>query len=458
MKTEWMQARQTKFMAYAVVYVLIFTAVLVVVNFLANRYNKSYDATSNKRFSLSDQTVKLLKDLKQDVNISYFDAPSGFQGARDLLDRYSNVSPKVHVRYVDVYKNPTVARAAGVTRTGEAVVELGTKHEEAKTFDEQGITGALIRDIKGGARTVCSVQGSGEHQFDDTGKNGLSKFKDAVARDNYETKGISLLQKAEVPSECTVLVVAGPLADYVQPEVDAIRKYIENGGRALFMLDPPLKVGRTDIAENAPLVAVLTSWGVTPDSDLILDQNPVGQLMGLGPEVPIVTSYESHAIVNEMKTEATGFPLARSLTVKNGDKTSVDKLFSSSTSSFATVKLNSPEIKPDEKTDKKGPLVMGAAGTYNTGKPNNQGRFVVIGNSGWAANSFLAFNGNRDLLLNVMNWLSSDEDLISIRPKEQEDRRINLTRAQMSWIRVVSQYGLPLVVIVAGFSIWWRRR
>jgi ABC-type uncharacterized transport system involved in gliding motility auxiliary subunit len=83
---------------------------------------------------------------------------------------------------------------------------------------------------------------------------------------------------------------------------------------------------------------------------------------------------------------------------------------------------------------------------------------VVFGSSAWAANSFLNFNGNRDLALNTMNWLSSDEDLISIRPKEQEDRRMTMTQAQLSWVRITSQFILPLIVIVAGVSVWWKRR
>jgi ABC-type uncharacterized transport system involved in gliding motility auxiliary subunit len=458
MKSDWLKARQTKYAAYAATYIIIFIAVLVVANILADRYNKSFDSTSNKRFSLSDQTKKIVKDLKQDINISYFDKPTGFQQARDLLDRYANLSSKVHVKYVDLYKNPQLARAMGVTKEGDAFVEVGAKKEEAKTFDEQGITGAVIRDLKGGARTICAVEGSGEHRLDDSEKNGYSRLKDLVARDNYQTKSINLLQKAEVPSDCTVLVIGGPTSDYLEPQVNAIKTYIENGGRALIMLDPPLKIGRTDIAENTALTNLLASWGVTVSKDLILDLNPIGQIMGLGPQYSLVKDYESHPIVNEIKGTMTGFPLARSLEVKNGDKTTVEKLLSSGSSSFATKNLSSPEVSIDEKNDKKGPMPIAAAITYNTGKPNSQGRVVIVGSSNWIANSFIAFNGNRDLLLNTMNWLSSDEDLISIRPKEQDDRRITLSRAQMTWVRFVSQFGLPLVIVIAGVFMWWKRR
>ena len=102
MNTEWVKARQTKYAAYVTTYILIILAVLVVANFLANRYNKTYDATSNKRFSLSDQTKKIVSGLKQDVTIQYFDNPTGWQAGKDLLDRYALLSPKIHVEYVDV--------------------------------------------------------------------------------------------------------------------------------------------------------------------------------------------------------------------------------------------------------------------------------------------------------------------------------------------------------------------
>jgi ABC-type uncharacterized transport system involved in gliding motility auxiliary subunit len=455
---QFLKARQTKYAAYAATYIAVVIAIVATVNVLANRYDKSFDSTSNKRYSLSDQTVKIIKGLKQDATITYFDQASRYQSAKDQLDQYANLSHKVHVEYIDPDKKPELAREAGIKNYGTAIVRVGANKQEAKSLTEEGITGAFIRDLKNITRTVCFVTGSGEHQIDDSGRNGYSRFKDLLGKDEYAAKSIDLLQKAEIPSDCTVLVVAGPSGDYQQPEVDAIKKYVEDGGRALFLLDPPLKMGRSEIADNDALAAVLQSWGVTLDRDLILDLNPIGQLAGLGPQVALVTSYDTHPIVGEMKGTATGFPLSRSIDVKSGSKTTVQRLFGSSGSSLATNKLNSPNVDPNDPKNKKGPMTIAAAGTYNTGKENSQGRFVVVGSSAWAANSFINFNGNRDLALNAMNWLSSDEDLISIRPKEPEDRRITLTRAQMSWIRLTSQFLLPLIVVVAGVSVWWRRR
>lgn len=458
MASQWVKARQTKFAAYAATYVLVVIAVMVVVNVLADRYNKSYDATANKRYSLSEQTAKIVKGLKQDATITYFNQPNRFREGKDLLSEYANLSPKVHVEYIDADKERARTLGAGVKNYGTAIVQIGDKKEEAKSMTEEGITGAFIRDLKSNSRTVCFVSGSGEHQIDDSDREGFSQFKQLLAKDDYETKAIDLLQKPEVPGDCTTLVVAGPTRNYVQPEVDALKKYVEDGGRAFFMLDPPLKMGRSDIADNDALTGLLQSWGVTVDKDLILDLSPVGQIFGLGPQVALVSNYSSQPIVSEIKRTATGFPLARSIQIKNGDKTNVEKLFDSSASSLATTNLSSDRVSVQDPNNKKGPLTLAAAGTYNTGKQNSQGRFVVVGSSGWVANRFITFEGNGDLALNAVNWLASDEDLISIRPKPPENRRVTMTQRQFNAVLVTSQFILPLIVVVAGFGVWWKRR
>ena len=452
-----MDARQTKYAAYVTMYLLVVIAIVSVANVLANRYNKSYDATSNKRYSLSDQTAKIVKGVSQPIDITYYDKTSGFQGAKDLLDRYTTLSPKIHLDYVDVDKNPNVARAAGVTKYATTIVQIGAKKEEAKSMTEEDVTGAIIRDLKSNTRNICFVTGSGERQIDDADRAGLSHFKDLLSKDDYTSKSISLLEKAEVPADCTVLVVGGPKSDYQQVEVDAIKKYVEDGGRAMFLLDPPLKIGRPT-AENEALDNVLQSWGVTVDKNLLLDLSPVGQLLGMGPTVALVSTYDPHPIVNDLKGTATGFPLARSLTIKSTDKSTVTKLFESSDSSLATGKLDSPNVNPNDPTNKRGPMTIAAAGTYKTGKENSEGRFVVVGSSSWVANSFISFNGNSDLALDAMNWLASDEDLISIRPKPPEDRKVNMTGAQFNWVRLSSQFLFPGALLLAGLSVWWRRR
>lgn len=458
MNLNLLKARQTRYAAYATLYIAVVVAILVVANVLANRYNKSFDSTANKRYSLSEQTVKIIKGLKEPATLTYFDQATRYPEAKDKLQQYADLSPKIHVNYVDPDKEPEQAREAGVREMGTTVVQIGQRKEQAKSLSEDDLTGAFIRDLKQTTRTICFVSGSGEHRIDDSDRNGYSRFKDMLGKEEYETKTIELLQTAQIPTDCTAVIVAGPVTDYAQPEVDAIKNYVEGGGRALFLLDPPLKVGHAQIADNDALSTVLAGWGVTVDKDLIIDLNPVGKLLGLGPQYTIVASYDSHPIVNDLKGTATGFPLARSLETKSEGKTTVENLFASSQYSIATAKLDSPSINPSDPQNKKGPLTVAAAGTYDTGKENSQGRFVVVGSSAWPANSFIGFNGNGDLAMNMINWLASDEDLISIRPKAPDDRHLTLTQSQFSWLRLTAQFFIPLAVIFEGLLVWWRRR
>jgi gliding motility-associatede transport system auxiliary component len=458
MASQGLKARQTKYAAYATTYTLVVLAVVVVANYLANRYSKQYDATANKRYSLSQETKKIVDGLKEPATITYFNASTHFGEGKDILDEYKAISPKVHVKYVDPIKEPMVARQAGIRNEGSATVQVGDHTEIASDMTEEGLTGALIRDIKGNTRTVCFLTGSGEHQIDDSSRDGESRFKELLDRDSYQTKSINLITSATIPSDCTAVIIDGPTRNYEQPEVNAIQTYVENGGRALFMLDPPLNVGPSSIADNDALLSLLAGWGVTVDKDLVLDLNPIGQLYGFGGQVALVNSYGTQPIVADMKTTFTGFPLARSLTFKNGDKTTVEKLFDTSDTSFATTNLSSPKVNVKDPNNKKGPLTLGVAGTYNTGKSGSEGRFVVIGSSAWASNSFVNFNGNGDLATNSINWLTSDEDLISIRPKAPEDRRITMTSAQLNMVRLISQFVLPLIVIFGGIFVWWKRR
>ena len=133
MADSFLKSRQTRYTAYAGTYILVILAVLGAVNFLANRYDKSYDSTSNKQFSLSDQTIKVVGNLKNDVKLTYFDETTRFPQARDLLDRYSALSPKFKVEFIDPVKKPQQAKAAGFRRDVSILVDSGLRKEDRKS-------------------------------------------------------------------------------------------------------------------------------------------------------------------------------------------------------------------------------------------------------------------------------------------------------------------------------------
>src|SRR5260370_21519366 len=153
MAPAWLKARQTQCTVYGGVSSVVVVAVLATANFLANRYDKSYDWTANKQFSLSDQTIKVVKALKTDIQFTYFGGQNQFRPARDTLDRYSSLSPKLHVTYIDPERKPQIAKAAGYRSDATVIVESGARSESAKSLSEEQITESLIRSLKSHERT-----------------------------------------------------------------------------------------------------------------------------------------------------------------------------------------------------------------------------------------------------------------------------------------------------------------
>lgn len=449
----WLKARQTKYGAYAGIYTLIVLVVIVVGNWLASSHNKSVDVTANKQYTLSDQTKKILSNLKSDINVYYFDTSANYDRARDMLDRYANLSPKLKVSYVDPDKKPDVARFEGARAMGDVIVDSGTKKETAKGLTEEELTGAIIRAIKNGQRTACFVKGSGEHSIDDAGRDGYSGIKTALERNNYKTQSISLLEKPEVPSDCSIVIVGGPKHDYLQPAIDAIKTFVKNGGSAVISLDPVLNLPPPDekLGDTPNLVAMVADWGVTFKGDVVLDMSSASQMFGQ--TSPVVGSYTSHAIVRVMHDYASVMPLARSMEAKSP----AEALFSSTEESYSLTNPKLPIKQSDIEKGTKGPFVLGAAATIGSGE--KAGRVVMVGSSDWMSNFiFGAPIANRDLALNMMNWLTQDTDLISIRPKDPEDRRLHITTTGVRLLFFTSIVGLPLIVILSGVSVWWKRR
>ena len=438
-----------------VVYTAVGLAIIVLVNWFVDRHNHRWDLTPNKKYSLSPQTTKIIKGLNRDVSIYVFDRERGFRERRDLLDNYEVLSPKVKVQYVDPDRQPALAKQYGVRSYGTVIAASGDKHYEAQGDAEDGVTNAIVRLLKG-QKTVYFVQGHGERDVESGERSGYDHLKKALDAENYQTKTLVLLQKFEVPTDCALLVIAGPKNDYLPQEIDAIKKYLTDGGRALLFLDPAV--------ELPDLAKMLAEWNVTVRNDLVIDENPVAQIFGTRPEMPLVIKYGSSPIVQPLARMATLFPLTRSFELGKEYKAGVttESLCETTADSYGFTDFNSNirDVTMRPGKDIKGPLTVAVSGSVSTGagEKKKEGRFVALGTSSLAANAYLGFQGNRDLVMNMVDWLSADEDLISIRPKPPESQQLNLTTQQMRKLLFGGVFGLPLLIIVAGTTVWWRRR
>lgn len=434
------------------VYTLVILAIVVLCNWFAQRNDHHIDLTPNKEFSLSPETMKILKGLDRPVTLYAFDRENAFRSRRDLLSLYSSASHDLTVRYVDPNRDPALARKFGVQNYGSIFVATGGRHIQVSDSTEQGITNALIRLLKG-EKMIYFVQGHGERDLDSTARDGYSQFEQALKNEDSAVKPLVLMRTMQIPANATMLVIAGPKNDYLPPEIKAIEDYLKKGGRVLAFLDPGVALPN--------LAGMFANYGVTVRSDLVIDENPVSQIFGTSPSMPLIMSYGDSPIVQPLKRIATLFPLSRSFVVNSGSRTdlTLNSLCSTSGASFSVSNFNPnmKEVSYRPGKDTKGPLVVAASGTITNPKPAPQGRFVAVGTSLIAANAYLGFQGNRDLVMNMVEWLASNEGLISIRPKKSVAQRLNLTAQQMGGL-LMRLMAIPFCIIIIGVGVWWSRR
>jgi len=429
-------------------------AILGFLNFLSYRHHKRVDLTTEKLFTLSDQTKKVVGGLKQDVDVYWFDKSPNTVLA-DQIAEYRNLSPRLHFKEVDPEQHPEVAQEFGITHRSQGAVASGTKHQLLEGTTEQDITNAIVKVTRTTVKTVCFVEGHGEKSITGTDADGYAGAATLLKQESYETKGINLVTGNGVPPECNVVVIVGPKQAYLPVEEQILAKYLDDGGKAFILVDPQTDPKLEDIFAN---------WNVRVGDNVVIDASALNQVAGMGAVAPVVVTYGPSPITERFGNAMTVFPVARTVSVidKNRSQPGSTELLKTSTRSFTIPKLdpNVRELKFDPSMDTMGPLSLGVAserkGTGDSAVKD--GRVVVIGNSQFASNQAGGYYRNADLFMNSVNWLAADEDLISIRPKSVTNRSVTFTETQQRELNWFSLLFLPGIVVLSGVYIWWKRR
>jgi ABC-type uncharacterized transport system involved in gliding motility auxiliary subunit len=466
--------REAKFGTVAIVSSIVVLAILVAVNYLGVRHNKRWDLTAAKQFTLSDQTRKILDGLQKPVAVKVFAQADDFQRFRDRLDEYLYASKQVSIEYIDPVKSPSRANQYQVQQLGTVVFEYDGRTERVTSDGEQELTNGLIKVVQGQQHKVYFVQGHGEKNTEGQERESYSTIAASLTAENYTVEKVVLAQQKDVPADVSVLVVAGPKTDFFAPEVDMLKRYLAKGGKIFFLIDPPDKAGG---GELTGLTALLGEWAIDIGNNVVVDASGMGQLLGTGPEVPVAAKYQPHPITDRFNL-LTAYRLARSVAPATGGTTGKfpQTLVETSPNSWGetdvkTLNTSGQVTRDLDKGDKAGPVSLAAAVSApatdvpapaagakpeDTRKPET--RIVVFGDSDFASNGWLGIQGNRDLFMNSVNWLAQQENLISIRPRDPEDRRITLTADQQERIFWLTVFIIPGLILIGGVHTWWRRR
>jgi ABC-type uncharacterized transport system involved in gliding motility auxiliary subunit len=457
--------------------VALVLAILVGINWISARQNKRWDLTATQQYSLSEQTKQILRTLQKPVVIRLFyrsDPSFDLQRYRDQFAEYTYHSNQVSVEYVDADKEPFKAKQYEVQAYGTVVFEYDGRLERTTNTDEQGLTNALKKVIEGQAKKIYFVQGHGEHDPTSSDPDGYSGIEASLKSENFEVAKVTLAQEGKVPDDATVLVIAGPTTDLFAPELDAVRAFLKRAGKVWLMLDPPEKLGAP---EPTQLIALAKEWGFTIGNDIVVDASGLGkQLLGTDASIPLGIP-APHKITEGFRV-LTGFPFARSVTPVEGgaDGKFPQKVIETDRRAWAEADLKglfttSKPAQELDKGDKAGPITIVAAVSAAAAEtpapaatpdapeaPKPETRMVVAGDSDFITNRAINIPGNRDLGLNIANWLAQQENLIAIRPRDPESRPITLTEQQSTFINWLALVILPGLLFAAAVRVWWKRR
>ena len=467
------QRRQTRYGALASVSVIVVLLILIALNYLSTRRHKRWDLTENQINSLSEQSEKVLSGLDAPMKFVLFDQSVNFERHRERLAQYDDASDHVSIEYVDGDRDPARTKQYEVQSYPTLVIEHKGKTEKVTTIGEREITGAVIRAVTGEQRKLYFVQGHGEKDPAGSDGPGYGGLAGLLKGDNIAVEPLVLTQHKDVPQDATVVAIAGPAADFLDTEIEALRGYLERGGRLLLMLDPA--IGDRD-QPLTKLVALAKEWGVEIGNDVVLDLSGRSTSATFAVAAP---PYPTHPVTAGFRL-STVFPLARSITPAAQAPTgkTVERLVETAPAAWAEtdVKQLRAGVEPQLNTeagDKQGPVAMALTVTTPAPEPADgdkpeaakneppkapQTRIAVFGDSDFGSNAYAGTVGNADFFMNTVNWLTAQENLIAIRPREPGDSRLTITANEASFVWWFSVVIMPLIVVLTGIYTWSRRR
>ena len=444
---------------------------LVTINYLAVRKNKIWDVTEDKLFSLSAQTLDVLRPLKDPVKFVIFyrgeknrDALSAL---RETLRPYQEASTHVEVLFYDTYADNRIAQQylnnlpdkdAPNNKVYLFIDYAGKRERVNAPFGETEITSALVKATRKSASKVYFLTGHGEHDLNSDGDDGLSSLKAELEKYAAKTETLNLMQTPEIPTDATAIVIAGPRTALLENEIAAITQYLHKGGKLLVLADP---------GEKHNLASLLKNVGLEFSNTYVVSLGV--QVQGMGPEAVVAMDFDQNSEITKPFVSGNTYALfflASEIRKSPQDQGfQVQEILRTSPRSAALTELGPGAQAELTQLMRKGGMRAYSLAATSKGKLKAQDgkeadkEFAVVAfaDSDFATNKLSGQPNNINLVLNAIASLSGEADLISVRPKQPKATKLTLTSG--TWLGVVSaSVLLPTVLMIFGSVVWFRRR
>jgi ABC-type uncharacterized transport system involved in gliding motility auxiliary subunit len=439
-----------------ILFMLLLLSVVSGLGYLATRYHVQGDITHNANNSLDPVSVKVLEEMSGPINITVYateqDARLGDirKIIREFLSLYQRYKPDIRLVFIDPVKEAEKTRAANIQLNGEMVVEYSGRAEHLTQINEQILTSTLLRMAHTRDQTVMYLDGHGERKLDGIANHDLGSLFGAKLRQNgFRLNSLNLAIAQDVPLNTSVLVITQPQLDLMPGEVDKLLRYIERGGNLLWLVDAEPLRGLERIEEKLDL---LLPPGVVID--------PSAEGMNADPTWSLGATYPPHAITRNFNL-ITAFPAARPIIWNENPDWERHVLVEVAARGWVSrnasgIRASREKPRFDKQHDTPGPAVIAMAMQRHINDRDQ--RIVVVGNGAFLSNSFAGNGGNVDLGVNMVNWLTGEEHLITVQPRAAKDSSLTLSKTHLNVISISFLLGLPLLLAGVGGYIWWKRR
>ncbi len=441
-----------------------FLSVIGLLAYLSNKYNIEYDLTATSRHTLSDASIKVLQRMPDKIKIQIFVRSGDIQPIRKViaekLSQYVRVKPDIELEYINPDTNPDIIRKLGIKVDGELIVEYNNRSEHLQFLNEELLTNSLLRLLRSNDTHIGFISGHGERRPKGKANYDLNAFTSYLNKTGIKTTSIDLNNTPIIPNKIAAIVIASTQVNYLPGEITIIKNYIANGGNLLWLHEPGSMFGLESLAAEL---------NISFEPGTIVD--PSTQLYGISsPTISIVTKYDSHAITRDFAL-ITVFPQAVAIKyqqpqdattpLKSAAHWNSTVLLKTVARSWSETGVLQGTIDFNADKDIPGPLNIGMALSRTSpnanSTPNKKQRIVVLGDGDFLSNTYIGNQGNRDLAVNIFNWISHDDNFISISSKIAIDTKITLDQKTWWSIALILLIILPLLLTIAGFTIWRKR-
>jgi ABC-type uncharacterized transport system involved in gliding motility auxiliary subunit len=450
--------RQARYGSNSLLLSLAFLGIVIVLNYVAYKNPKNWDLTEDKTNTLLQETLDTLQQLPEPVKaLAFYQSNQSTETVQQLLDKYkSKADGKFDYEFIDPLSNPAAAKAANVSTEGAGVVVLtmGDKQEKVTFASEDQVTNALVR-LMADKPAIYFLKGHGEASLDGTGELAFGEAKTAMESKGYVVNELDLLAETGIPQDARAIIIAGPQSPLAPEEMVKITAFVEQGGALVVMEEPTLLTRMKD--QTDPLAEyLLNSWGISLGNDIIIDTNFEN------PFQTVAYDYTANPIVDKIVQAnlSMAFLFSRSVKVASQvENVTTVEMLRTTPQSWAETDLASMEAQQepsfDQNADIPGPVPL-AVSADNTATGS---RVVVIGDVHFAVDGNFTYLGNGDLFINSIDWVTEQENLMNLTPRETTSRMmITPSKYMVGLIVLGTVIVIPGLVIAAGIAAFILRR